>query len=363
MSTPTDSLRHVIQPVDNSLIRYLACLPEQQALRILLATLLGLYGWWLDGGLWLLPWGAVLVPASYALLQAGLAQFELRRGEHLWSSLLVTLLDIGLLLPTLLNDPVPAAPTLMLVALMAILAALRWSPAGRLVVTLLLTVLAIAALTLRNLLADEMYGPFLLVEAASLLLLLVAAAVCSRQAVALQRENQWLPLPDPDTGLGNRATLYAAANLLFPVVHRQQMPLTLLYAVVEPQAGGKSSPTLVTTLARAFADAARSRLRGSDLLVRYGALEFVFLLPDCPSSAADPIAHELQARIKAWSTAQGIPLQLHIGATWLPTQPMALDQLLINIDEALARARQGRWGRDGVIHADPEHARQGHQLS
>lgn len=364
MSTPTASLRHDIQPVDTRLIRYLACVPEQQALRVLIATLLGLYGWWLDGGLWLTSWGAVLLPASYALLQAVLTQVELRRGEHPALSLLVTLLDAALLAPMLFNDPVPATPTLMLVALMALLAGLRWSPRGRLGTTLLLALLATVTLATRNWLADEMNGPFLIVQIATLLLLLAAAAIASRQTTLLQRRNLWLPGADPDTGLGNRATLYAAADLLFPLVHRQQLPLTLLYVVIEPQtARARLAPAQVRQLAAGFADCARGRLRGSDLLVRYGELEFVFLLPDCPNSAADPIAHELQARMQTWCQAEGLAARLHVGATWLPTQPMALDQLLISMDEALARARQSGWNRAGAIHADPEQARLGPQLS
>lgn len=364
MSTPTASLRHDIQPVDTRLIRYLACVPEQQALRVLLATLLGLYGWWLDGGLWLTAWGAVLVPASYALLQALLAQVELGRGEHPALSLLISLLDAALLVPMLFNDPVPATPTLMLVALMALLAGLRWSPRGRVILTGLLTLLAAMTLAARNWLADEMNGPFLIVQAAILLLLLAAAAIAGRQATQLRLRNLWLPGEDADTGLGNRATLYAAADLLFPLIHRQQMPLTLLYAVVEPEIKRSGlSRALVRQLAAGFADCARDRLRGSDLLVRYGELEFVFLLPDCPNSAADPIAHELQRRMQAWCQAAGVTARLHVGATWLPVQPMALDQLLISMAEALARARQSGWNRAGAVHADPEQARLGAQLS
>lgn len=364
MSTPTASPRHDIQPVDTRLIRYLACVPEQQALRVLLATLLGLYGWWLDGGLWLTAWGAVLIPASYALLQAVLAQVELRRGEHPALSVLISLLDAALLVPMLFNDPVPATPTLMLLAIMALLAGLRWSPRGRLALGLLLTLLATVTLSTRNWLVDEMNGPFLIVQIATLLLLLAAVAIAGRQATQLRLRNLWLPGEDPDTGLGNRATLYAAADLLFPLIHRQQLPLTLLYVVIEPQTKRTGvSATLVRDLAAGFAECARARLRGSDLLVRYGELEFVFLLPDCPNSAADPIAQELQRRMKDWCNASGIAAQLHVGATWLPAQPMALDQLLISMDEALARARQSGWNRVGAVHADPEHARQGPQLS
>ncbi|MFX5839725.1 hypothetical protein ABTE60_20660, partial [Acinetobacter baumannii] len=87
---------------------------------------------------------------------------------------------------------------------------------------------------------------------------------------------------------------------------------------------------------------------------RYNARELLFLLLDCESMHIDPIAGDIRSRFEAASRDIGLPAVLRLGATWLPREPMALDQLLNGLHEALQRARHYRQGNTGAVRADPE---------
>lgn len=366
MTASTDTLRHTFSRLDPRMIPHVMALGEQRALRLVAALGLATYALHCQGGLLTALMPSLLIIVSYAVLQSLLSLLEVRIQPRLWLSALITSLDLLLLAWQLGNDPLTSLPTGMLSVLMVGLAALRWPPRAQWITTI--TVIAIAALLIVwRAHSQARFSLTAMIMLALICFILMALALVMAQ-LARQHLNVSLGAPGTDevTGLFNRPTLYAAAELLMPLMHRQQQPLTLLYVVIEPTDlahGREASPTLQNDLCREFADIARSRLRGSDILVRYSPLEFVFLLLDCPSTQADPIAHYLQETFHASRASQQSPATAHIGATWLPSEPMALDQLLNHLDEAMARARRSRLGVSGAIYSDPEQTRTGHQLS
>ncbi|MEL0027310.1 MAG: diguanylate cyclase, partial [Perlucidibaca sp.] len=277
----------------------------------------------------------------------------------------VHLVDLALLACVVFNDPQPALPTLTLAALLAGLASLRLSWRGLLLTCFLALLTATVAAGSRSLLSDT--DPGAVAATATMVVLLLALVLAFRHhSRDLQLQVARTKAHDPATGLGNRWTLYAAAQLLWPLAHRQQMPVTLLYARIDiPGLRPGQSPDIAQadSVAAGFAGIARERLRGSDILVRYAPLEFAFMLLDCPGNQADAIAQQLQARFQHWSQEHGSAATMTIGATWLPTQPLALDLMLTSVDEAMQRARQYRAGTRGAVHVDPEQIRNRATLS
>lgn len=366
MTASTDTLRHTFSRLDPLLMPGVMALNEQLALRLVTALGLATYALLWQGGLLASLTLSLWVIVSYALLQGLLSLLEARLLPRSWLSTLITVLDLALLGWQLGNDPLASLPTGILSVLIVGLATLRWSPRPQWLT--LAGVLLIAAVAMIWHVHNQQHfsWPAVATLALACLILMSLALVMAQLARQYLKVSLCAPGLDETTGLFNRPTLYAAAELLMPLLHRQQQPLTLLYIVIEPTGlptGREASLALQHHLCREFADIARARLRGSDILVRYSPLELVFLLLDCPSTQADPIAHYLQETFHASREGQQSPATAHIGATWLPSEPMALDQLLSHLDEAMARTRRSRLGVSGAIYSDPEQTRMGHQLS
>lgn len=366
MTSSKDSLRHTFGHIDPRLVPSVMALNEQRALRLVTSLVLATYALLWQGGQIATLTPSLLVIVSYAVLQFLLSLLEARLQSRHWLSLIITGLDLLLLCWQLGNDPLNSLPTLMLSILVVGLAALRWPPRPQWLTMLSAVTFAAMTIAWRANSSAGLEWPMLICTAVACLILMSMVLVMAQLARQHLHASLNAPGRDLATGLFNRPTLYSAAELLMPLMHRQHQPLTLLYIVLEPTGlaqGREASPTLQDDLCREFAEIARARLRGSDILVRYSALEFVFLLLDCPSKQADPIAHYLQETFHASRASQQSPATAHIGATWLPSEPMALDQLLNHLDEAMARARRSRIGVSGAIYSDPEQTRTGHQLS
>lgn len=366
MTASKDSLRHTFGYLDTRLVPAVMAVNEQWALRLVTTLVLTAYALLGHDGPMTALTASLLVLLGYALLQFLLSLLEIRLNPGAWRSILITALDLLLFGWQLGNDPLNSLPTLLLGTLVVGLAALRWS--SRSLWLILLATISVGALGIvwHAYRVADVAWPLLIIVVVASLIVISMMLVMAQLARHHLTNSLNAPGRDPATGLFNRPTLYAAAELLMPLMHRQHQPLTLLYVVLEPTGlapGREPGPTLTEDLCREFADIARSRLRGSDILIRYSSLEFVFLLLDCPSTQADPIAHDLQERFHASRASQQSPATAHIGATWLPSEPMALDQLLDHLDEAMVRARRSRIGVSGAIYSDPEQARHGHQLN
>jgi diguanylate cyclase (GGDEF)-like protein len=90
-------------------------------------------------------------------------------------------------------------------------------------------------------------------------------------------------------------------------------------------------------LLRNTVSAWRQRLRGTDLLFRYGGEEFVLLLPGCGPAEAMVVAEQLRAVVPAQQTCSA-----GVGG-W--NRHEAPEQLLQRVDEALYRAKEAGRNR------------------
>ncbi len=171
-------------------------------------------------------------------------------------------------------------------------------------------------------------------------LLLLAAERSNRILATLARR-------DPLTGAMNRSGLeqwlaqqsrgeQRAALLLVDIDHFKQLNDTLGHA-----AGDR--------ILRLFASAVQEQLRSTDILARQGGDEFAVLLPDVGVREAVRVAERLRGafRDKVADLADiGLQPTLSIGVAEVELGGRVLDDLLIEADEALYRAK--RLGRDRV---------------
>ncbi|MEO6698027.1 MAG: diguanylate cyclase, partial [Paraperlucidibaca sp.] len=351
--TKNTALDASIDSYDPELSARIYCTPEQQALRFGMALLLATYACFLPG---LLPspnWLFIAMPAAYALAQAALGYQEEHHGPSHRISALISGLDILIIAPALWFDPLASTPTLLLIGLIFGLASLRHRPQALAKLTLGLLTVAALTLTGRALSHPDIALLPLLASSGVLLLLMGLVMIFRHHSIDLRATADLAPHDDPETGLATRTSLYAAARLLWPLAHRQNMPVSLLYVVIEPDSDVSEDMAVIRqsrTLAQTMATVAKSQLRGSDILVRYDRLRFVFILLDCPHANSDAIAKRLQIAFSERLQPTGYSAQAHISATWLPTLPLALDPLLSTLHSALNRARMRGQAHAGATY-------------
>ncbi len=99
---------------------------------------------------------------------------------------------------------------------------------------------------------------------------------------------------------------------------------------------------------RGVAGAGRHHLRGTDLPARYGADEFVVLLPDTDATGAETLAEKIRASVETTTYAEGVPrVTVSIGVASFPSHGETPQEIVQRADQALARAKGS--GRNRVI--------------
>ncbi|MBN9452968.1 MAG: GGDEF domain-containing protein [Bosea sp.] len=171
-------------------------------------------------------------------------------------------------------------------------------------------------------------------------LLLLAAERSNRMLATLARR-------DPLTGAMNRSGLEQwlvqqsrgegrAALLLVDIDHFKKLNDTLGHA-----AGDR--------ILRLFAETVREQLRSTDILARQGGDEFAIILPDVgvreSVRVAERIRHAFRDKLADFAELRLLPT-LSIGVAEVELGQRELDDLLVEADEALYRAK--RLGRDRV---------------
>lgn len=349
-----------IQPVAPEQFHELHLPQWHLALRIVLAILTLAYAYFVPAPLALVSYPVFMLGVTlYAALQALLCLAIILNRARPALLHAITLVDVAGALFVLLNDPAPLPPTLLLLASVFALAAAQHRQRSFFIVFGTIVVVTLATLVLRQQLLHRGYDVYF---AALVLFALVSSCstlILSAHAENLRQRAARVTETDPVTGLGNRWTFYEAAKYLLPYHQRNMTPMVVMFAEIEvtKRKGKRISKAVNQYLLKQFASIADQRLRGCDIAVHYGANEFAFLLVDTTTKDAESIAFDMQQQFDTWAKQKDLSSFVHIGLSVVPNRPVALDQILININSALYRARQYKKGVSGAVFADPEQVR------
>lgn len=330
------------------------------ALRIILAVFTLAYAYFVPAKLVLVTFvgftlGVTLYAAAQSLLF--LSIILNRAGPVLLHA--ITVVDVIGALFMLVNDPAPIPPTLMLTGIALAFAVVQHRQRSYTIVFATVGVLTLATLVARQHFLDRGYDIYFAALAFFALLYACATLILSAHAESLRLRAARVTETDPITGLGNRWTFYEAAKYLLPYHQRNMTPMVVMFAEIEvaKRKGKRISKTVNQYLLKQFASIVDRRLRGCDIAVHYGGNEFAFLLVDTTTKEAESIAFDIQQQFDTWAKQKDLSSYVHIGISVVPNRPVALDQILININAALFRARQYKKGVSGAVFADPEQAR------
>jgi two-component system cell cycle response regulator len=152
---------------------------------------------------------------------------------------------------------------------------------------------------------------------------------------------------DALTGLSNRRAVLTQLTGMVSAARRHGHPLSIAildldhFKRINDSHGHKVGDDVLVAAAHAMG----THLRAEDQLGRLGGEEFLVLLPDTDSAAAEHVAEKLRAEVAEAPTP--VPVTVSIGvATWDGEAP---EDLLHRADEALYAAKDA--GRDRVLAA------------
>lgn len=334
------------------------------ALRITLALLTLAYAFFVPARLVLVTYagfgiGVILYIAVQSLL--GLSIILNRASSTLLHA--ITCIDVIGALCVVMNDPAPLPPTLILVGATLALAVAQHRLKSFTAVFAGIMLLTVGALLLRQHFLHQAYDFYFVSITLFMLVSACTTLILSAHAETLRLRAARVTETDSLTGLGNRWTFYEAAKYLLPYHQRNMTPMMVMFAEIEVIAHkGKHKrkrigKTINQYLLKQFASIVDQRLRGCDIAVHYGGNEFAFLLVDTSTKDAEIIAFDIQQQFDIWAKQKDLPAYVHIGLSVIPNRPVAMDQILININAALYRARQYKKGVSGAVFADPDQVR------
>ncbi len=177
----------------------------------------------------------------------------------------------------------------------------------------------------------------------------------AQRTAELELANQQLQLlsnTDSLTGLLNRRALYSAAVLLQAQRSRSPAALTLVLMDIDhfKKINDEHGHDTGDAVLKAVAVYLKQRLRGQDLIARWGGEEFLLLMPQTDVQQASSLVEELRLGIRQLQL-RGLPAPLSatFGISAVALQSDALEQAVKAADLALYQGKA--QGRDQVVQA------------
>ena len=176
----------------------------------------------------------------------------------------------------------------------------------------------------------------------------------------LEHERE-LSQTDGLTGLCNRRHFFELAARELTVANRYSRPLSIVMIDVDrlKEANDSFGHLFGDQVLLAVAQTARSHVRDSDVLARFGGDEFVLMLPETTALQALPLVERIREQVAERSVRADsgvLRVTLSIGIAELATQPpdAGIESVVRRADQALYAAKGG--GRNRAVLWEPEPA-------
>lgn len=183
----------------------------------------------------------------------------------------------------------------------------------------------------------------------------LSTALGDNVAVALYNarlfeQTKALAMTDSLTGVATRRSFFFQAERALERARRSQDPMSVLMADLDhfKEINDRHGHQTGDEMIRQVAESARSVLRRSEIIGRYGGEEFAVVLPDTDSDNALIIAERIRAQVsEILVPGDEQPLTVSIGITTrMPDEIESVDTILDEADKALFVAK--REGRNRV---------------
>jgi diguanylate cyclase (GGDEF)-like protein len=175
-----------------------------------------------------------------------------------------------------------------------------------------------------------------------------------RNQEGLRSENAQLSLDamtDPLTGLSNRRALERIADGVLRGARRQRWPITVMLLDIDnfKRINDRWGHPVGDAVLREVADVCKARLRGHDVLLRWGGEEFALILPQCTLEAADLVGQRFLSDVRstALKATKGESVTLSIGIATVEPHEGDFKQAIARADQAMYEAK--RAGRDRCV--------------
>ena len=168
--------------------------------------------------------------------------------------------------------------------------------------------------------------------------------------ILAESRSHWLAHHDPLTGLANRLRFHEELQRSYSESVRSGITSALMlidldyFKTVNDTSGHAAGDTLLMQLANEL----RSRARKSDLVARLGGDEFAVLMPNTGQAGADAFAESLNKRLTDHKFTFGdmnYSISCSIGIALMPMHGESVEELMVNVDAAMYRAKKGGRGR------------------
>jgi len=178
-----------------------------------------------------------------------------------------------------------------------------------------------------------------------LALFVVVAVILSRLRITSERRAA-LTSTDPMTGAHSRAAFIDLATRELARAERYNRSLSLAYLDVDHLAAvnDESGTAVGDRLLMRIAETLKGSLRAFDLVARHGGDEFVILLPETDTPAADAVLDHVMRALRA-AVLGHWPVTFSVGAVTIDGPRTSLDRLLQQADNLVLTAKQAGGDR------------------
>lgn len=168
--------------------------------------------------------------------------------------------------------------------------------------------------------------------------------------ILAENRSRWLAHHDPLTGLANRLRFHEELERSFADSIRSGISCALMlldldhFKSVNDTSGHAAGDTLLKLLANEL----RTRARKSDLVARLGGDEFAVLMPNTGRTGAEAFAESLNDRLAEQMFKFGdkeYRISSSIGIALMPQHGECVEELMVNVDAAMYRAKKSGRGR------------------